>query len=71
MAPGTPVALLRPFETFKSSFPADFVLIVAGVYPDQGRIGGDFLALAMPETGERVLLGVRPGEVRELAEENS
>lgn len=48
-------------EAFESAVSA------AEIYPDQGRIGGDFLTLALPDTGERILQGVRPGEVRELA----
>jgi hypothetical protein len=64
---GAFVALLRPFETFTSSFAAGFVLEVKAIYPDQGRVGGDFLSLALPCTEQRVLCGVRPNEVREVA----
>lgn len=66
MAPGARVALLRAVETICGwSFDAGAELVVAAVYPDQGRVGGDFLTLVLP-TGERALQGIRPGEVREL-----
>jgi hypothetical protein len=68
MAPGTAVALLRSFETLGGwSFDVGAELVVVAVYPDQGRVGGDFLSLSLPVTGERVLQGVRPGDVRVLA----
>lgn len=67
ISPGSRVALMRPFDTLGgSSFGAGFELVVTNIYPDQGRLGGDFLTLALPGTDERVLQGVRPAQVREL-----
>ncbi len=54
------VALLRSFETHIGSFAVGCELEISGVYPDQGRRGGDFLHLSLG--GERVLSGVRPAE---------
>ncbi len=61
------VALLRSFETHVGSFGVGCELEISGIYPDQGRLGGDFLHLSLPD-GERVLSGVRPAEVRPLLE---